>query len=105
MKIIIIVLSLYFTLCSGQDYTTYTYQTHLKTKLGSFKAGENIIIIENNINPISFGSADKEFIQPEEQRRRLISQSTITNKFIKSFYSMQDSIHMELNYDFSFRQI
>ena len=86
MKKIAIIFCFYITLCLGQ---TYTYQTHLKTKLGSFHAGENIIIIKNNSDNSILG-------------RTLTSQSAITNKFIKSFYSIQDSIHMDLNYDFSF---
>ena len=86
MKKIAIIFCFYITLCLGQ---TYTYQTHLKTKLGSFHAGENIIIIKNNSDNSIPG-------------RTLTSQSAITNKFIKSFYSIQDSIYMDLNYDFSF---
>ena len=86
MKKIAIIFCFYITLCLSQ---TYTYQTHLKTKLGSFHAGENIIIIKNNLDNSIPG-------------RTLTSQSSITNKFIKSFYSIQDSIHMDLNYDFSF---
>ena len=83
---IAIIFCFYITQCLSQ---TYTYQTHLKTKLGSFQAGKNIIIIKNNSDD-------------SIPRRTLTSQSTITNKFIKSFYSIQDSIHMNLNYDFSF---
>ena len=86
MKKIAIIFYFYITLCLSQ---TYTYQTHLKTKLGSFHAGENIIIIKNNLDNSIPGIT-------------LTSQSAITNKFIKSFYSIQDSIHMDLNYDFSF---
>ena len=83
---IAIIFCFYITQCLSQ---TYTYQTHLKTKLGSFQAGKNIIIVKNNSDDST-------------PRRTLTSQSTITNKFIKSFYSIQDSIHMNLNYDFSF---
>jgi len=89
MKKTAIIFCFYITLCLSQ---TYTYQTHLKTKLGYFHAGENIIIVKTNSDDSS-------------QRRTLISQSTITNKFIKSFYSIQDSMHIDLNYDFSFRTL
>jgi hypothetical protein len=79
-------------ICIGSEnlVITYKYHTHLQTQLGSFQAGQNIIQVTYNNNSLTD-------IGPKNQSEiHLISQSTITNKFIKSFYSIEDSISMHM---------
>jgi len=62
----------------------YRYSTTLDTKLGKFSAGINDIKIK------------KLFIN-KDFRYEIVSQSKITNSFIKIFYSVQDSIYMMIH--------
>ena len=99
MKKILIVLLFFITLCLCSEKYIYTYQTHFKTPLGSFQAGKNIITISiaDDIKPF--------FPHSPGQAIELTSQSSITNSFIKSFYSVQDSTHIFMYNDMSLREV
>ena len=99
MKHYIAKICILFTLSLCNDTYRYTYQTHFQTALGSFKAGENIVTIYLN----DFFVDD--FNPKPLSTIRLKSESIITNSFIKSFYSMQDSIDMLLYNDLSLKSI
>ena len=64
----------------------YRYNTTLDTKLGKFSAGINDIKIK------------KLFINGDF-RYEIVSQSQITNSFIKNFYSVKDSLYMMIHPD------
>jgi hypothetical protein len=64
----------------------YRYNTTLDTKLGKFSAGIKDIKIK------------KLFINGDF-RYEIVSQSKITNSFIKNFYSVKDSIYMLIHPD------
>ena len=92
MKIIIfktIYIFLFFSITLADWDGTFNYKTFLKTKLGSFQAGENTINIKYLIN---------NFKHPHAV---LTSKSIITNNFIKKFYSVEDSISLVMFPDMS----
>ena len=97
MKKIILFIYILVGLCYASEnlVRTYIYQTHLKTKIGSFQIGENIIQLTYNNNSFTDVGPKK------ESTIHLTSKSSITNKFIKSLYSIEDSISMHMHADMS----
>ena len=82
MKYLIFIIISHHFLFSTNNFIDglYRYNTTLSTKLGKFSAGINDIKIK------------KLFINGDF-RYEIVSQSQITNLFIKNFYSVKDSIY------------
>ena len=99
MKKILIVWLFFITLCLCSEKYIYTYQTHFKTPLGSFKAGENIITVS------LAGDIQNDLLPQPLRGIELTSTSRITNSLIKSFYSVQDSTHIFMYNDMSLREV
>ena len=95
----LIILLFFIAQCICSTKYIYTYQTHFKTPLGSFKAGENIITIAFE------GESQDDLLPQPLYGIELTSQSKITNSFIKSFYSVEDSTHILMYKDMSIRKV
>ena len=92
MKIIIFktfYIFIFFSIVLTNWDGAFIYKTSLKTKLGTFQAGEKNINIKYLVN---------DYTPPHAI---LTSKSIITNSFIKKFYSVEDSVSMLMFPDMS----
>lgn len=92
MKIIIFktfCIFIFFSIALTNWDGAFTYKTSLKTKLGTFEAGEKNINIKYLVN---------DYTPPHAI---LTSKSIITNSFINKFYSVEDSVSLLMFPDMS----
>lgn len=92
MKIIIFkifYIFIFFSIALTNWDGAFTYKTSLKTKLGTFEAGEKNINIKYLVN---------DYTPPHAI---LTSKSIITNSFINKFYSVEDSVSLLMFPDMS----